>query len=352
MSIGTFRSPLESLYQLGDKVNKWMKSPGKIGNKKIISIGNLTTGGTGKTPAAIYICKLLESLGVKPAILTRGYGGTIYKEGGILSDGKSLLLSEVESGDEPYLLAMNLPGVPIAVGRRRHQNGLGVDQKFNPDVYVLDDGFQHYALHRDLDIVLIDAVNPFGNGHILPHGTLREPLSALQRSHVLILTKSDLIEPEKKEQLLKKLAKISGHDNIFEATHSPTGLVKLPVSYMNEPNKKIKLESLSMIKNSSCWALSGIGNHRAFEKTIANLGASEVRNISYRDHHRYSEKDILSILKRAGENELLLTTEKDWIRMQYFSDSLAQLKKFYFLKIEFKIQSKEKKLRDIISQIC
>lgn len=196
--------PLEKIYELGDRVNKAISKPKKIKNIPVISIGNLTTGGTGKTPATIYFVKMLQEMNLKPAILTRGYGGTIYREGGILSDGKTMLLTERESGDEPYLLAVNLPGVPIAVGKNRYENGLKLARLFPIDVFVLDDGFQHYGLGRVMDIVLIDATNPFGNGHVLPHGTLREPVEALKRSDTVILTKSSLISEETKTELIEK----------------------------------------------------------------------------------------------------------------------------------------------------
>lgn len=345
------RFPLEQIYQFGDKLNKIIKKPRKINNIPVISIGNLTTGGTGKTPAAVYIVKLLQKLNYKPAILTRGYGGTIYKDGGILSDGKSLLLSERESGDEPYLLSVNLPGVPVAVGKDRYANGLKMEHLYDVNVFVLDDGFQHYSLQRDLDIVLIDATNPFGNGHLLPHGSLREPVDALKRSDVIVLTKTSLLPGEKLDALKARVQEIAGHEKIFLSNHTPSNLVQLPVPYNLASAASWNKEKLSILKNKNIWALSGIGNHRAFEKTLMGLGVGEVSNISYRDHFRYTLKDILGILKRVANEDYLVTTEKDWIRMQYFSEHLSELQHFYFLAIQFTIAENESTFQNLLQSV-
>ncbi|MDH4263762.1 MAG: tetraacyldisaccharide 4'-kinase [Spirochaetia bacterium] len=343
--------PLEQIYQFGDKLNKIIKKPKRINDIPVISIGNLTTGGTGKTPAAVYIVKLLQKMNYKPGILTRGYGGTIYKDGGILSDGKELFFSERESGDEPYLLSVNLPGTPIAVGKDRYLNGQKMEHLYDVNVFVLDDGFQHYSLQRDLDIVLIDATNPFGNGHLLPHGSLREPVEALKRSDVIILTKTSLLAEDKLSELKKRVQEIAGHSMIFLSNHTPSHLVQLPAPYGLSFVSDWKKEKLSIIKNKSIWALSGIGNHRAFEKTLLSLGASEILNISYRDHYRYTLKDVLSILKRVAKDDYLVTTEKDWIRMQYFKDQFSLLNHFYFLSIQFSITEQESRFIDKISSV-
>ncbi|MDH4200202.1 MAG: tetraacyldisaccharide 4'-kinase [Spirochaetia bacterium] len=343
--------PLEKVYQIGDRVNKAVSKPKKIKNIPVISIGNLTTGGTGKTPAAIYFVKMLQEMHMKPAILTRGYGGTIYREGGILSDGKLMLLSERESGDEPYLLAVNLPGVPIAVGKNRYENGLKLARLFDIDVFVLDDGFQHYGLKREVDIVLIDATKPFGNGHVLPHGTLRESPEALKRSHIIIITKASLISGEKKIELIEEIKKSAGHDKIFESNHNPSLFVKLPVTYDFDSSMNWKTEKLQMIKNKKVWALSGIGNHQAFEKTLLSLGAAAVESISFRDHYRYTLKDVLGIIKRIGKDDYLITTEKDWIRLQYFREHFHALNRFYFLAINFGILKDEGTLINEMKEI-
>lgn len=147
---------------------------------------------------------------------------------------------------------------------------------------------------------------------------------------------------------MKKIKNIAGHDKIFESNHSPASFVKLPLMYNFETSHDWKKEKLSFIKNKKIWALSGIGNHRAFEKTLQLLGVSEIESISFRDHYRYTLKDILSIIKRIGKDDFLITTEKDWIRLQYFREHLSVLNKFYFLAIEFVITKNEKILVDEI----
>ena len=311
----------------------------------MVSIGNITTGGTGTTPAAIYFSRLLATEGHRVGILSRGYGGSMVKEGGVLSDGEDLLLSPAQGGDEPYLLAVNLPGIQVAVGRKRFDMGRALQERYGNDLFVLDDGFQHYALARDVDIVLVDATNPFGNGQLLPHGILREPISALERADIVILTKCDLADSMALADLQGHLEKASGRETIFRSRHAPTGLVKLPIEY-NFKNVAKKPAKTSLFDHEEVWALSAIGNHRAFEKTLLELGASKVESITYRDHHDYSERDVEAILKRVSPYQFLITTEKDWIRLKKYKDEFAHLKNFYYLKIEFEIMSNEVLLKE------
>ncbi|MDH5720445.1 MAG: tetraacyldisaccharide 4'-kinase [Spirochaetia bacterium] len=346
----TYKNPLDLLYILADQINKFFKKSRKIPSAKTISIGNITTGGTGKTPAVIYFARLLKEK-FKPAILCRGYGGTKVKKGGILSDGKKIQMSVEESGDEPYLLAANLMGIPVAVGRRRHRTaGLFRKKNFDLNLFILDDGFQHYALRRDLDIVLIDAYNPFGNGHILPLGTLREPPEALKRAHIIVVTKSNLISKEALSKLKEKLRLLCGHDRIYFSIHRPVSLIQLPFQYNAAAASEEK--NLKFLKNKEIWALSGIGSHRAFEQTLLNLGAKTINNISYRDHHKYTIRNIQSIVKRVKADDILITTEKDWVKLEAFAEHFSHLNNFYYLKIEFTVIESEKKLlEEVISLI-
>lgn len=339
-------NPLELIYQFGDRLNKNMKKPRALKNAKVLSIGNITTGGTGKTPATIYFASALQNEDYKIGILSRGYGGTLSKENNILSDGKNIFLDSTESGDEPYLLAVNLAGIPIGVGRKRYESGLLLQEKFDTSLFILDDGFQHYALERDVDIVLVDATNPFGNRHTLPNGILREPLDALKRSDIVIITKADVAASTKVEELAKELKELSGHEMIFRSSHRPVGFIKLPREYSIQGSKKQKLQKLDIIKNESVWALSAIGNHRAFEFTLKQLGASDVENITFRDHYEYTKNDIDNILKRVEPYDFLITTEKDWVRLQKFSDAFSELKNFYYLKVNFEIMQNEVLLKE------
>lgn len=323
-----------------------MKTPQRIKDSKVVAIGNITTGGTGKTPATIYFAGILKEEYNDIAILSRGYKGSLVKEGAIISDGSRLFHSAEESGDEPWLLAANLPGIPVAVGRNRYKNGLRLQKEFGNRFFLLDDGFQHYALERDVDIVLIDATNPFGNGHTLPNGILREPPEALRRADIVILTKCSLVNGQDLDMLSRQITQLSGHDLVFRSDHVPVGLVKLPVDYSLQTVKTTRVHKPAILKNESVWALSAIANHRAFEKTLMSMGATEVKGISFRDHHKFSKKDVENILKRVSTYDYLITTEKDWVRLQPYTDMFAHLKNFYYVKIEFQILSQEVLLRE------
>ncbi len=156
----------------------------------VISIGNLTTGGTGKTPMTIYVAERVRRLGYRVAVISRGYKGTAEKSGGIVSDGSAIRMDPVTAGDEPFLLAASLKDIPVLVGHDRYQSGMHAINRFQTEVVILDDAFQHLALFRDLNLLLLDSSLPFGNGHLLPRGTLREPTSALRFSDALVMTRS------------------------------------------------------------------------------------------------------------------------------------------------------------------
>lgn len=339
------KSPLSSVYHWGDRINKWLKKAKAIEQAKVISIGNITTGGTGKTPAVIYFSQLFSQTDYRTAILTRGYGGSKSKEGAVLTDGRKIFLTPDQSGDEPFLIALNLKNIPIAVGKDRYSMGLHLQEKHQTNLFILDDGFQHYALKRDVDVILIDALNPFGNGYMLPHGILREPIEALSRADIIIITKANLVSNNELADLEKQLQKVTAHKTIFKAKHSPSCLVKLPVTQKNYLDSK--RESLDFLNNKEVWALAGIGSHRSFEKTLENLGAV-VHSISFRDHHAYSKKDIENILRRVHPKDIVITTEKDWIRLQQYHKELSQLKNFYFLKIEFALIENEILLQEVL----
>ena len=176
----------------------------------VISIGNITAGGTGKTPMTIYVAELLKTLGYRVAILSRGYKGGSEKEIRVVSDGQKILMTPTMAGDESYLMAIRLSDVPIVVGRNRFAAGSLAVKRFQPDVIVLDDAFQHVKLQRDIDLVLVDRAQPFGNGHVLPRGSLREPVSSLRRCAACILTRADAAADESRSESCKRLKSILG----------------------------------------------------------------------------------------------------------------------------------------------
>ncbi|MFZ0482340.1 MAG: tetraacyldisaccharide 4'-kinase, partial [Desulfobacterales bacterium] len=201
-------------YKNGILISKRLSCP-------IISIGNITVGGTGKTPMTIYVAQVVKNLGYKVAIISRGYKGKAEKIGGIVSDGKVLLMTPEIAGDEPYMMANRLKDVPVIVGKNRFNAGRLAIEKFDPDVIVLDDGFQHLMLQRDLDMVLIDYHRPFGNGHLLPRGVMREPVSALLCADAIILTKSDARDNNETSTSPKRLRPYERKKPVYRSFHHP-----------------------------------------------------------------------------------------------------------------------------------
>lgn len=273
----------------------------------VISVGNLTVGGTGKTPTVILIATMLREKGRKPAVLSRGYGGIARAPVTIVSDGKRILAGWQQSGDEPVLIAGAVPGVPVLTGPRRILTGRAAMQRFGADVLILDDAFQHRALFRDLDIVMLDAEYPFGNDHLLPRGPLREPKEALRRAHLLIRTGG--AESEKPLQGTPPLP-------VFRGIHRPQGLVEATTGH---------LAPLTVLRGTRVCAFAGIGFPEAFQQGLAALGAEVVAFRSFPDHHPYTRPDLEALRRRAVESgaRLMVTTEKDGIRLADYPDFLA-----------------------------
>lgn len=337
-------NPLEKLYSLGNRLHRRITKTVQIPEAKILSVGNITTGGTGKTPATIYFSRLLRSEFPRQAILTRGYGGKKTRETHLLSNGKQLLLDSDDSGDEPYLMAVNLPGVLVAVGRNRLRNAQHLVKEYGTQLFLLDDGFQHYRIFRDADVVLIDATNPFGNGGLLPKGILREPLENLSRAHTIVVTKSDLVEVGALEELREKLRHLSGLSHIFTSRHAVCGLVKIPHAYA--PGIMPDLVSTELLQHETVWALSAIGNSRAFVAMLKRAGAERVEEISFHDHHNFTERDLRMVLARVRPYDIVVTTEKDYVRLRKHMAMLKILRQFYYLKIEFEILENEILLKE------
>lgn len=337
-------NPLEKLYSFGNRLNRRMTRSIGIPGAKILSVGNITTGGTGKTPATIYFSRLLRSEFPNQAVLSRGYGGKRSKESSLLSDGVRLLMSSDDSGDEPYLMAVNLPGVRVAVGRNRLRNAQRLVAEYGVGLFLLDDGFQHYRIARDADVVLIDATNPFGSGKLLPQGILREPVENLSRAHAIVLTKTDLVEVGALEELREKLQRLSGLSHIFVSRHAVQGLVQIPHDYT--PQSRPKPVSTELLRHETVWALSAIANSRAFESMLRRAGAERVEQISFRDHHNFSERDIRLVLERVRPYDLVVTTEKDYVRLRKHMEQLKVLRQFFYLKIEFEVLENEILLKE------
>lgn len=272
----------------------------------VISIGNLTVGGTGKTPMAIYTARTVHSLGFRTAVVSRGYKGRLENAGGIVSDGGKTLLDANMAGDEPFVMANSLPGIPVVVGKNRFASGRLAIERFGTEVIVLDDAFQHFALKRDLDVVLLDHQNPFGNEYLLPRGTLREPLSALNRAHAVVFTRTN---PKRKPLFSEALhPEISGKP-VFHTIHEPFVARVIPA----EKNP----QEMNLLENKKVFAFSGIAKNRDFRSTLRHTGCTIADYLEFPDHHGYTDKDLDRIHRFAAREgaEMVLTTEKDCARL-------------------------------------
>ncbi|MEJ2587437.1 MAG: tetraacyldisaccharide 4'-kinase [Deltaproteobacteria bacterium] len=289
----------------------------------VISVGNLTAGGTGKTPAVITLAKWAVGQGYRTAILSRGYGGRKQKRPLAVSDGSSILEDASVTGDEPYLMAGAVPGVPVVVFKNRYRAGLCAKKWFGTDIFLLDDGYQHLHLERDLNIALVDANNPFGNGHLLPWGPLREPIGELKRADAVVLTRYKQGDAAGGTEafLTKRFPKMP----LFQANHRPKEVIFTNASEPRPPE---------FLRFKRVAAFAGIAHPEVFKKTLENLGAEVVAFREFSDHHPYTSGDIRSLIqmKRDAGASFLLTTEKDWVRISDISPAGLDLA---YLIIEF-----------------
>lgn len=320
--IGIF---LSSVYQLALRLSQgyYRAFPSRVRkvNARVISIGNITWGGTGKTPLVAKLAHDLSGYGKRVAILTRGYGG-----------------------DEVAELKKKCPHVPILVGRDRVKTAREAVEKFNAEVVILDDGFQHLRLHRDLDVVTINATLPFGPGGLLPWGTMREPVEHLLRAQVFILTKSD-IGSKNLPWIRQKLLSIRPDALILEAVHKAL--------FYRDPFRE-RWYSMPETKGKKVATLSGIADPFSFEKAVENTGAEIVFAARFDDHHRYTPKELENFLRQSADigAQYVITTEKDFCRMGPLLKELAG--KFpsdfhwFVLEIEFQVNDEEAFIRRCI----
>lgn len=286
-------------------------------NARVISIGNITWGGTGKTPLTIKLAGDLFYYGRKVAVLTRGYGK-----------------------DEVDEIKTRLPGVPVIVGRDRIKSAHEAIKKHGAEFLILDDAFQHIRLRRDLDIVTVNCAQPFGPGGLIPAGTLREPVQSLARAHVFVLTKSD-IGVKNLPEIRKKLTTVNPTAVIYEAVHKP-------VRYADR--RRGRETSFSEMSGRRVAVVSGIGDPFAFEKTVEHTGAEIVFAARFDDHHVYTKTEVLELLRHSREigAQEIVTTEKDYFRLQPVLKELDPKDltyNFLVLEIEFQISDEEDFLR-------
>ena len=322
---------------------------------QVISIGNLTVGGTGKTPVVEVFARALQREGRKVAILSRGYKKVEHSLGKkmldkitgrerrrpprVVSDGTALLLDSAMSGDEPYMLASNLPDVAVLVDRDRVKSGRYAIDKMQCDTLILDDGFQYRRLKHRLEIVLVDFTNPFSNGYVLPRGLLRESVKNIRRADFIFITKSTGRDTEKlKEQLMA----FNPRAEISECAHRPKHLQNV---YTGERN------DLNYLQQAKVALVSGIAAPQGFETEIKRLGATLVYLKRFADHHRYRQQEIIDIINKAKKNgaSAIITTEKDAVR---FPKIERQDVPIFFLRVEIELLSGVEDFYACISRIC
>ncbi|RLB16174.1 MAG: tetraacyldisaccharide 4'-kinase [Deltaproteobacteria bacterium] len=274
----------------------------------VMSIGNLTAGGTGKTPAVEMAATWALEQGYRPAVLSRGYGGRFKGEALVVSDGKEIRSNPDVSGDEPYFLAKRLRYIPVIVSQKRYFGGLLACEKLGADFLILDDGFQHLELRRDLDIVLVDGANPFGNRYLLPRGPLREPVESLERTDVVFLTRWS--GGEKDKMTLRYLSEILPGKPIFPSNHVATRVVF--------PGKAGKTTvGVGDLEGKRAVAFAGIARPDYFRAALESLGMEVLAFEPFRDHHNYSPEEIKNLLARKEHlhAHYLLMTGKDWVKV-------------------------------------
>jgi tetraacyldisaccharide 4'-kinase len=322
---------------------------------QVIAVGNLTVGGTGKTPVVEKFARELRDQGRNVAILSRGYRSKprplheqllnklFLREDTtpprIVSDGKSLLLDSETAGDEPYMLASNLKDVVVLVDKDRVKAGRYAIEKFGCDTLLLDDGFQYWKLRgRRQDIVLIDCQQPFGNERLLPRGTLREPPSHLARANTIFITKSD----GNIDGLRKRIAELNPTAGVIECVHHPL--------YLEDVFTGDRF-TLDVIKDRKVASFSGIAQPESFEQGLVKLGAELVYSKRFADHHRFTQQEVLNAINRSKKRQAksIITTQKDAVRFPKLDRRDLQI---LFMRVEIKIVSGADDFRDCVRRIC
>jgi len=346
-------------FQVAVKLRLWLYNVRILRDKtlgvQVIAIGNLTVGGTGKTPVVEKFARELRDAGRNVAILSRGYRSKpaplhqkllnkLLLRGDhtpprVVSDGKSLLLDSETAGDEPYMLASNLKDVIVLVDKDRVKSGRYAIEKFGCDTLLLDDGFQYWHLRgRRHDVVLIDRQQPFGNEHLLPRGTLREPPSHLARAHTIFITKSD----GNTGALRERIAKLNTTAAVIECVHHPL--------YFEDVFSGERRD-LDFLKGKKVGSLSGIAQPESFEHSLVKHGAELVYAKRFADHHRFTQQEILNTINRGKKRqaEIILTTQKDAVRFPKIDRRDLPI---FFMRVEIKIVAGADDFQDCVRKIC
>lgn len=318
-----------AVQKLRETAYKWGLLAGTAAPVHVLSVGNLLLGGSGKTPFVIYLANLLRGKGVRPAVVSRGYRGTNKKEYLIVARGDASppLSSPSESGDEPFLIASRLPEVPVLVGRKRIHPVRAAHMLFGTDVVILDDGFQHLALQRTADIVLLNG----GEDHMFPLGGLREPFSALRRATIIILVGSDAVPPPRAQRYLEGKP-------IFRCRLQAVSL---------HGERELPALPPDIFKGKEVFLFSAIAHPERFTATARELGWKVTDHAAYRDHHRFTDSELELVLRRAHGCSVVVT-EKDWVKLPEW---LRRSGKVSALRITVKLDEEEAFLATVLNLV-
>jgi tetraacyldisaccharide 4'-kinase len=354
-----FLKALSRLYRFIIQTRLWCYNHRILRNHtlgcQVISVGNLTVGGTGKTPVVEIFARELQRAGRNVAILSRGYKKskppllkritnaiTLAEKREpprVVSNGKELLLDSHMSGDEPYMLASNLPRVAVLVDRDRVKSGRYAINRLNRDTLILDDGFQYLALRPRVQIVLVDMTNPFGNENVLPRGILREPVKNIRRADFIFITKSD---GRNAAPIIEHIRKYNQHAEIIECRHCPRYIKNVITA---------EQFALGSLKGKKVAALSGIAAPDGFEKSLESFGATIMERFRFADHHRYTQQELIDIINTASKagSEAIITTEKDAVRLPNLSRYDIPI---LFLRVNIEILNGAENFEQWIERIC
>jgi tetraacyldisaccharide 4'-kinase len=346
-------------YHVIIKLHRWLINVRILRDKtlgvQVIAVGNLTVGGTGKTPVVEKFARELQNAGRKVAILSRGYRSRPaplhyrllnklllrddHTPPRVVSDGRSLLLDSEMAGDEPYMLASNLRDVIVLVDKDRVKSGRYAIEKYGCDTLLLDDGFQYWRLRgRRHDVVLIDRQQPFGNEYLFPRGTLREPHSHLARAHTIFITKSD----GQTGELRERIARLNPAAAVIECVHQPLYFEDVFTG---------ERKGLDLLAGKKVASLSGIAQPQSFEQSLIKLAGELVYTKRFADHHRFTQQEILNAINRAKKRQadIIVTTQKDAVR---FPKIDRRDLPFYFMRVEIKIVAGAADFQDCVRKIC
>jgi tetraacyldisaccharide 4'-kinase len=316
-------------YRLAVFVRNYGYNKGICATKKagvpVISVGNITTGGTGKTPLVIWLCNMLKDKSIACAVLTRGYKA-----------------QDAEITDEPAIMARSCPQARVVVNQDRVAGAAKAVNEYGAKVLVMDDGFQHRKLHRDLDIIAIDATCPFGFGHMLPAGLLREPKEAIKRAQVVVITHYDQCPSEKTDDLVNEIKKIAPDITIAKAMHKHTSAKIMK-------GREISIEEL---KELDLYAFCGVGNPDAFLGNLKNYGFNVKGSKIFNDHHDFTEDDMAVIYDEAKKLDvnLILSTEKDWVKTALLVKDRFDID-FAFLTLELDFIEGDDKIEALVDSV-